>query len=109
MSAAVWSKYLPVIRIVFKKSLASDQKLALNVPDFERAGYKRKQGYKFSVELKDGRLSNVLVDAPIASSLVSTLLSDEVISALTDGNEFHISMNSRYELTIKHIPTTVEA
>ncbi len=104
MSTTVWNKYLPVIRIVLKKSLAGDQQLALNAPDFERAGYKRKQGYKFLVELKDGRLRNVLVDTPIASSLASTLLDDKTINELTTGNEFHISMNTKYQLTIKRIP-----
>jgi hypothetical protein len=103
MSTTVWNKYLPVIRIVLKKSLAADQQLALNAPDFERAGYKRKQGYKFLVELKDGRLSNVLVDTPIASSLATTLLDDKTINELTTGNEFHISMNTKYQLTVKHI------
>lgn len=86
-----------------KKSLAADQQLALNVPDFERAGYKRKSGYKFHVELKDGRLNNVLVDAPIASSLASTLLDDAVVKELANANEFHISMNTKFLLTIKRI------
>ncbi|WP_121356958.1 hypothetical protein [Flavisolibacter nicotianae] len=103
MFTNVWDKYLPVLRIVMKKSLAADQQLALNIPDFERAGYKRKSGYKFHVELKDGRLNNVLVDAPIASSLASTLLDDAVVKELANTNEFHISMNTKFQLTIKRI------
>ena len=108
MVTNVWVKYLPVLRIVLKKSLAGDQRFTLNVPDFERAGYKRKSGYKFHVELKDGRLNNVLVDAPIASSLATALLDDEAIHRLTEGNEFHIDMDGKFQLTIKHI-TQVEA
>lgn len=104
MTTAVWQKYLPVIRIVLKKSLVAEQQLALNAPDFERAGYRRKQGYKFLVELKDGRLSNVLVDSPIASSLATTLLHDKAVNEFTTGKEFHISMNTKYQLTIRHIP-----
>lgn len=100
----VWIKYLPILRIVLKKSLAADQQLALNAPDFEKAGYRRKSGYKFLVELKDGRLNNVLTDAPVASSLASTLLDDAVVKELTKVNEFHISMNAKYQLTIKRIP-----
>lgn len=104
MVTNVWLKYLPVLRIVLKKSLAADQQFAVNAPDFERAGYKRRSGYKFHVELKDGRLNNVLVDAPVASSLARTLLDDEAIHQLTEGNEFHISMDTKFQLTIKHIP-----
>ena len=103
MVTNIWAKYLPVLRIVLKRSLAGEQQLALNVPDFEKAGYKRKTGQKFLVGLKNGRLTNVLVDTPIASSLASTLLDDAVVKELTNGNEFHISMNTKFQLTIKHI------
>lgn len=106
MVTNIWIKYLPVLRIVLKKSLAADQQFALNIPDFERAGYKRKAGQKFQVELKNGRLANVLVNTPIASSLATTLLDDAVVKELTNGKEFHIRMNTKYQLTIKHIPQT---
>ena len=33
MYSNVWAKYLPVIRIFLKRSLASEQVLALNVED----------------------------------------------------------------------------
>lgn len=116
MTTTIWDKYLPIFRIVFKRSLASEQKLALNAPDFERAGFRRKSGYKFLVVLKDGRLDNVLVDMPLASSLASALLNDKVIKDLAIENEIHISMNAKYELTIrttvpeekKPVPSTAE-
>jgi hypothetical protein len=104
MLTNVWAKYLPVLRIILKKSLATEQQFKLNAPDFERAGYNRKSGYKFLVKLKDGRLNNVIIDMPMASSLVTTLLEDKVVKEMMETNEFHISMNSKYELTIKHIP-----
>lgn len=100
----VWVKYLPVLRIVLKRSITAEQQFALNAPDFERAGHKRKSGYKFLIKLKDGRLNNIVSDMPIASSLASTLLEDKSIRELIEANEFHISMNNKYQLTIKHIP-----
>ena|SRR5829696_6038440 len=104
MFTNVWVKYLPVLRIVLKRSLIAEQKFALNAPDFVRAGYNRKSGYKFLIKLKDGRLNNVIVDMPVASSLVSTLMDDSVMKEMITENEFHISMNTKFELTIKHIP-----
>lgn len=104
MTTNVWIKYLPVLRIVLKKSLVADQQLALNKPDFERAGHKRKTSDKFQIELKNGRLGNVLIAAPVASSLATTLLDDDLVKKLTEGNEFHISMDTKFQLTIKHIP-----
>jgi hypothetical protein len=107
MVTNVWVKYLPVLRIVLKRALAAEQHLALNAPDFERAGYKRKSGYKFLIKLKEGRLQNFLVDMPVGSTLASTLLEDKIIKELVMENEFHISMNTKYQLTIKHIPQYV--
>ncbi|HEV7331786.1 MAG TPA: hypothetical protein VGN63_12175 [Flavisolibacter sp.] len=100
----VWLKYLPILRIILKRALTEEQQFALNVPDFERAGFKRKSGYKFFIRLKDGRLDNVLVDTPIASSLASTLLEDPAIRELVQTNELHISMNAKFQLTIRHVP-----
>ncbi len=104
MYKTVWAKYLPVIRIVLKKSLSADQVLALNIPDFERAGMTRKSGYKFVIRLKNGKPSNVIVDSPLASSLTSSLIEDNALQELVNNNEFHISMNPKFELSIKHIP-----
>ena len=104
MYTNVWAKYLPIIRIVLKRSLVAEQILALNVPDFERAGMTRKSGYKFLIKFKNGKLGNVIVDFPLASSLANTLLEDKAISELIAANEFHISLNPKFELTIKHIP-----
>jgi len=104
MYTNVWSKYLPIIRIVMKRSLAAEQILALNAPDFERAGMKRKSGYKFHFSLKEGKLKNVIIDLPLASSLATVLLEDEVVNRLIETNEFYISLSPKYELTIRHIP-----
>lgn len=104
MFTNVWAKYLPVLRIVLKRSLTAEQQFSLNAPDFERAGHKRKAGYKFLIKLKDGRLNNAIVDMPLASSLASTLLEDKAVREMAENNEFHISMNAKYQLTIKHIP-----
>src|SRR5690348_11578698 len=104
MTTNAWIKYLPVLRIVLKRSLTAEQQFLLNAPDFGRAGFTRKSGYKFLLKIKDGRLSNVIVDMPIASMLATTLMDDAAIRELLSAHEFHISLNTKYELTIKHIP-----
>lgn len=95
---------MPVLRIVLKRSLTAEQSFALNAPDFQRAGFTRKTGYKFSIKLKQGRLSQVLVDTPVASYLVTSLLDDPAVKELLLANEFHLSLNTKYELTVRHIP-----
>ena len=87
-----------------KRSLVAEQVLALNAPDFERAGMKRKSGYKFSFGLKDGKLKNVIIDVPLASSLATVLLEDKVVSELIQTKEFFLSLSHKYELTIRNVP-----
>ena len=101
MYTTVWAKYLPIIRIVLKRSLAAEQILSLNAPDFSRAGMARKSGYKFLLKFRQGKIDNVIIDLPIASSLATALLQDATIKEIFADNEFHISMNAKFELTIK--------
>lgn len=100
----VWSRYLPIIRIVMKRSLVAEQILTLNAPDFERAGIKRKSGYKFAFNLKGSKLQNVIVALPLASSLATVLLEDSAVREFTRTNEFYFALNPKYQLTIRHIP-----
>ena len=103
MYTNVWAKYLPIIRIVLKRSLAAEQILSLNASDFLQAGLSRKSGYKFLLRFRDGRIDNVIIDLPLASSLATVLKGDEKIKELFAGNEFHFSLNPKFELSIKHI------
>lgn len=105
--ASLWAKYIPVIRILLKKSITADQTLALNVADFHRAGMTRKSGYKFQVVLKDGKPANVIVDLPVASALINIIRQDAAIQQLCASNIFHISLSSSFQLTMKHEPAPV--
>lgn len=101
MYTQIWNKYLPIIRILVKKSMTAEQVFNLNAIDFERVGAARKAGYKFNIQFSGGRVSNVISDSPMAKDLAYTLLQDEVFKALATENEYSITMNTKYQLTIK--------
>ena len=103
MFTNVWAKYLPVIRIVLKRALSCEQIFALNITDFEKTGLKKKSGYKFMLSIKKGKVSSPPVDSPIASAFVAVLTADEGIKQILADNEFHFTLNPKFELTIKHI------
>ncbi|MEP7371902.1 MAG: hypothetical protein ABI675_00850 [Chitinophagaceae bacterium] len=107
MYAHVWSKYLPVIRILLKKSATGEQKMGLNRTDFEKGNRTRKPSCSFNVEIVKGRFSTISQSAP-AKELVSTLLEDEVAKGLLRQNHYKMSLNSDLQLTITNI-TPVEA
>lgn len=114
MYTNVWNKYLPIIRILLKKSAAADQTLDLNLPDFERAGIARKSGYKFNIVFSKGRVDNVIISSPLASNLAQVLLGDPVIKELFMKNDYHVGMNTKFQMSFKCIapveePVTADA
>ncbi len=101
MHIAVWNKYLPIIRILIKRSALKEQTLNLNRIDFERAGSGRKAGYKFMLEFSKGHANNAINNLPLAKALSLVLLEDEVINNLFLTNDYEISLNSKFQLGIK--------
>ncbi|HEY0680464.1 MAG TPA: hypothetical protein VGD17_19415 [Chitinophagaceae bacterium] len=103
MYTQVWMKYLPVIKILLKRSLTSDQLLDLNRPDFERAGIARKSAHKFHIEFSNGRVNNVISASALAKNLAGVLLEDKVVKETFTLNDYTISMNTKFQLSIKYI------
>ena len=108
MHTQIWDKYLPVIKILLKRSATSDQTLSLNVEDFERAGIARKSGYKFNIVFSKGRVDNVIISSPLASNLAQVLLGDPVIKELFMKNDYHVGMNTKFQMSFKCISVPAE-
>ncbi|MEO5891227.1 MAG: hypothetical protein ABIQ31_13295 [Ferruginibacter sp.] len=102
MYTYIWNKYLPVIRILLKKSATGDQLLSLNRDDFERAGTGRKAGYKFNIEFTDGKVSNVISGSDLASHLAAAMLEDAATKAVLQTGHFQVILNTKFQLTIKN-------
>jgi hypothetical protein len=99
----IWKKYLPIIKILMKKSNAEDQVLALNRVDFERAGTGRKAGYKFVINFTEGKVGNVISGSPLAMHLAQVILEDEGAKQILNENNYDVSLNTKFQLTIKHV------
>jgi len=102
MYTHIWNKYLPIIRILLKKSAGGEQTLDLNRIDFERAGTGRKAGYKFTIELVNGRVANVISTSPLAMDLAAVLLEDGVVKELIRTNNYSVSLNTKFQVGIKN-------
>ena len=108
MLTNVWNKYLPVIKILLKRSKQGEQQLAINQSDFQRAGLARKTGNKFSLLLKKGKVENVVIPSPIAAELASGLLHDETTKALLMQHDYRIALDTKYQLHIEQLDATEE-
>ena len=109
MYTHIWSKYLPIIKILLKRAATADQTLSLNRIDFERAGSGRKAGYKFNIDFANGKVSNVISGSPLASDLAAVLLQDEMAKNLFRENEYQVSLNTKFQLSIKNLSLQLQA
>ena len=109
MYTQIWSKYLPIIKILLKRTLNGDQVLDLNRIDFERAGSGRKAGYKFMIEFTKGRVANIISGSALASDLAFVMLDDANIKALLLANHYVVSLNTKFQLSLKNVTPKEEA
>jgi hypothetical protein len=100
----IWKKYLPIIRILMKKSIAEEQVLSLNKIDFERAGTGRKAGYKFNIEFVEGKVGNVISGSALAMHLAEIILEDESARQILETHNFEIVLNTKFQLIITNVP-----
>jgi len=107
MYTYTWKKYLPVIRILLKRSVNESQQLSLNRTDFEKTNKIRKPVCSFSIEVIGGRLHAANQSAP-AKNLLEVLMQDEVTRSLLRQNNYSISLNSDFQLSIKNNTPPVE-
>jgi hypothetical protein len=103
MYTSIWRKYLPIIKILLKRTTTADQVLDLNRVDFERAGSGRKAGYKFTIELNNGKVRNVISGSPLALNLATVLLEDDANADILRNNHFEIALNTKFQLITKNL------
>lgn len=108
MYIQVWKKYLPIIRILMKRAVSSNQTLDMNRIDFERAGSGRKAGYKFNIEFFQARVANVISGSPLAVDLAMVMLQDPAAKELFEKDDYKLSLNTKFQLIIECFPRNAE-
>lgn len=103
-----WNKYLPIIKILMKRSNTGDQTLDMNKTDFERAAGGRKAKFTFNVTLHKGRIQNITSPSPVAKDLATLLQEDEMTRVLVRQIDYQFTMNSSFQLTIKNLTPAAE-
>jgi hypothetical protein len=101
MYTQVWTKFLPVIRIMLKRAVASPQVLKLNRTDVDKAGGGKKVGFRFTVELKGSKVQNKIA-SPIAKDLITILQQDPATAEILAGKSYELDLNPKCELSIRY-------
>ena len=96
-----WKKYLPVIRLLLKKSNQEEQRMTLNRTDFERTSKLRKPVCSFGMEIIKGRLDRVNTDVQV-KSLMTVLTEDNAAMDILRQGNYAINLNSDFQLSIRN-------
>jgi|SRR6185369_9230189 len=102
MFVQLWNKYLPVIRILLKKSASGEQMLTMNKTDFERAAGGKKLKHTFKIFIRYNKLENAPKQSQLVKQLATVLSEDEVTKQLLKQQEYNLVLNSNFQLTIKN-------
>jgi hypothetical protein len=100
MYTQVWAKYLPIIKILLKKSITDNQDLTLNRIDFEKLGIARKAGYKFTILFEEGKAANTIGSSQLARDLVTVLLENNDTKYLFKHNTYEVTLTPKFVLQI---------
>jgi hypothetical protein len=102
----LWMKYIPVIRLLLKRSECENQKLQLYKHEFENGG-KDKTGYAFGFDMINGKVLNNVRSTAVATDLLQMLDNNSDIRNWLKEHNVRFSMDKTLELHIDKIEIAV--
>jgi len=109
MFIQTWNKYLPVIRILLKRSVNAVQTLDMDKSDFQRAAGGKKVKFVFSIMMVNGRSPGAEKASPLAKDLITVLQQDMVANEFLRKNELEFSMNNSFQLVMTNNTPAIES
>jgi hypothetical protein len=101
---ALWTKYLPVIRILLKKSLTEEQKISLGKMELQSVDNRKNANFSFNLEITKGKLENSIGGTPISKDLYYVLSKDLAVSDFMLDKNIMIQMTRASLMTLKSVP-----
>ena len=108
MYTYTWRKYLPLIRLLLKKSAQSTQTVALNQTDFLKFSKSRKPALTFTIDIHEGKFS-VLKLPSIAAELLEILMEDPASRTLIRAGHYNLTLAKNYQLVITNLSVAENA
>ena len=98
---ALWTKYLPVIRILLKKSINNEQMVSVGKMELRAADNRKNANYSFNLEIVKGKMQNKIASAPIGKDLFTILSGDSTVTDFMRHKNITMSIGSTALLKIE--------
>jgi hypothetical protein len=103
----LWAKYLPVIRILLKKSVNGEQQVSLGKMELKSVDNRKNANYSFNLEISKGKVENRIGSAAIGKDLFTILTNDSMVNDFMRDKTISIRMGNASLMTIKSDPIQV--
>jgi hypothetical protein len=101
---ALWTKYLPVIRILLKKSMVEEQQVAVGKLELQIIDNRKNANYSFNLDIVKGKNENTIGSTAIGKDLFAVLNQDAAVKSFMSENNISIKMTRGAQLTLKSSP-----
>ncbi len=99
----LWKRYLPVIRILMKRSISESQTLRLQKHEFVVTGEREVSGYGFNLELDNGKATSNISGSAVARDLRDVIVQDPNAQEIISRRKFKLNLDSNFVLHIQNI------
>ena len=100
-SIALWTKYLPAIRILLKKAVNEEQQFTLNKIELQSVDNRKNVNFSFNLEISNGKVERSLGVSPMGKDLFNVLNGDLLVRAFMLDKKIMIQMTRSSLLTFR--------
>ena len=99
----IWKRYFPVITMKLKQVVRNGGSATIGMYKFEfqSEGNKKKAGFQFNLELREGRIISDIAKSIAAKELAEMMRQDPNIRPLLNAGHFSFVLDTEYVLTIE--------
>jgi len=101
MAVALWTKYLPAIRILLKKAMTEEQQMVLSKMELQSVDNRKNPNLSFHMEICKGKVENSMSLPGIGKDLFAVLNGDQATRKFMHDKTVTIQMTRSPQLTLK--------
>ena len=100
-SVALWTKYLPAMRILLKKAVNEEQRIAFSKIELQSIDNRKNVNFSFNLEISNGKVESTLGVSQMGKDLFNVLNSDLLVRSFMLDKKIMIQMSRSSLLTFR--------
>ena len=100
-SVALWTKYLPAMRILLKKAMNEEQQLAFSKIELQAVDNRKNANFSFDLNISNGKVESTLGMSSMGKDLFNVLNSDLIVRSFMADKKIMIQMTRSALLTFR--------